>query len=60
MKLKIRKNRNVKFFSSDEEFTDFCVAPYAEIKEFEYCVGYVGAYSQEYIDCVEFDTIFLI
>ena len=33
MALRITKDMDIMYFSSDEEFTDFCIAPYAEVKE---------------------------
>ena len=49
------------FFESDEEFTDFCVAPYAEIKKSENGDFYVvGDYSDEYKKCIEQGKKFII
>ena len=38
---------NIRYFASDQEFEDFCVAPYAEIRETADGVMYVSALSQE-------------
>ena len=66
----LRINKNIKitpskddivFFESDEEFTDFCVAPYAEIKKSENGSAYiVGDYSDEYKKCIEEGKRFII
>lgn len=51
----------IMFFESDEEFTDFCVAPYAEIKESGKGNPYVaGDYSDEYKRCIEQGKRFII
>ena len=53
--------RPVRYFASDQEFEDFCVAPYAEIKEMDDGVMYVsGKYSDEYLECLEDDVRFVI
>lgn len=52
---------NIKYFSSDVEFEDFCVAPYAVIKETGSGVlYYTGEYSDEYLECIENGTTFVI
>ena len=49
------------YFESDDEFTDFCVAPYAVIKQSEKGGYYVaGEYSDEYLKCVEMGKNFVI
>ena len=68
MGLRINKNIKIKpsiddilFFESDEEFTDFCVAPFAEIKKSENGGFYVvGDYSDEYKKCIELGKRFII
>jgi len=68
MGLRINKNTKIKpstddilFFESDEEFTDFCIAPYAEIKEGKNGTLYVaGDYSNEYKKCIEEGKTFII
>ena len=68
MGLRIKKNikispslDDIMFFESDEEFTDFCVAPYAEIKKSENGNLYVaGDYSDEYKRCIEQGKRFMI
>ena len=68
MGLRINKNIKIKpsiddilFFESDEEFTDFCVAPFAEIKKSENGGFYVvGDYSDEYKKCIEQGKRFII
>ena len=50
----------IRYFNSDTEFEDFCVAPYAIIKETESGVlYYTGEYSEEYLECIENDTKFV-
>lgn len=52
---------NILYFESDEEFTDFCIAPYAEIKKSENGNLYVaGDYSDEYKKSIEQDKKFII
>lgn len=48
---------NIVFFESDEEFTDFCVAPYARLKG-EKGVG--GDYSEMYKEYLQKGMIFII
>jgi len=49
------------YFESDDEFTDFCVAPYAVIKQSGKGGYYVaGEYSDEYLKCVEMGKNFVI
>jgi hypothetical protein len=68
MGLRINKNFKISpsvddilFFESDEEFTDFCVASFAEIKESENGDIYVvGDYSDEYKKCLEQGKMFII
>lgn len=51
----------VRYFASDQEFEDFCVAPYAEIKQTDSGVMYVsGNFSEEYLDCIENGVKFVI
>ena len=48
-------------FESDEEFTDFCVAPYAYIERNDNGVFYThGDYSDEYKQCIEQGKRFVI
>ena len=57
----ITARRPVSYFASDQEFEDFCVAPYAEIKETADGVMYVsGKYSEEYLECLEDGVRFVI
>lgn len=59
-KLKISK-RKVRYFVSDEEFEDFCIAPYAVSKQTDSGVWYVsGRYSEEYLECIEDGVKFII
>ena len=52
---------NVLYFESDEEFTDFCVAPFAVVKRSEDgTLYYEGEYSEEYKKCVEEGKTFII
>lgn len=52
---------NIRYFASDQEFEDFCVAPYAKIKETANGVMRVsGNYSEEYLDCIENGVKFII
>ena len=52
---------NIKYFNSDAEFEDFCVAPYAVIKETESgALYYTGEYSEEYLACIENGMKFVI
>ena len=61
-KLKIRVSQpREMYFNSDAEFEDFCLAPYAEIKETANGVMYVsGKYSDEYLECLEDGVRFVI
>lgn len=52
-KLHLGKNLWTKFFESDDEFADFCVAPYAEIIHSDSSPAVVGRYSDEYLNCIE-------
>ncbi len=68
MGLRINKNLKISpsiddilFFESDEEFTDFCVALFAEIKKSENGDFFViGDYSDEYKKCIEQGKKFII
>ena len=52
---------NIRYFASDQEFEDFCVAPYAKIKQTDSGVMRVsGNYSEEYLDCIENGVKFII
>ena len=52
---------NTIFFESDEEFEDFCVAPYATIKQSENGTNYcAGDYSDIYKECVKEGKLFVI
>lgn len=52
---------NIRYFASDQEFEDFCVAPYAKIKQTDSGVMDVsGNYSEEYLDCIENGVKFII
>ena len=52
---------NTKYFNSDAEFEDFCVAPYAVVKQSERGgLYYTGEYSDEYLECIEKGTKFVI
>lgn len=48
---------NIVFFESDEEFTDFCVEPYAQVKG-ENGIG--GDYSEMYKNYLQQGMIFII
>lgn len=61
MNPKIVYNESVRYFASDQEFEDFCVTPYAEIRETDGGVMYVsGNYSKEYLECLEAGVKFII
>ena len=61
MNPKMVYNKSVRYFASDQEFEDFCVAPYAEIRETDSGVMYVsGNYSKEYLECLEAGVKFII
>lgn len=48
-------------FKSDEEFTDFCVAPYAMVKESSKgTLYYEGEYSQAYLNAIKEGKYFVI
>ena len=52
---------NVMYFESDEEFTDFCVAPFAVVKRSENgTLYYEGEYSDEYKKCIKEGKTFII
>ena len=52
---------NIKYFNSDAEFEDFCVAPYAVVKKSERGgLYYMGVYSDEYLACIENGMKFVI
>ena len=52
---------NFILFESDEEFEDFCVAPYATIKQSENGTNYcAGDYSDIYKECVKEGKQFVI
>ena len=51
---------NIVFFESDEEFTDFCVAPYARLKDEDGVVYYKGEYSEMYKKYLQQGMIFMI
>ena len=49
------------YFESDEEFTDFCLAPYAVVKQTETGIWYVeGEYSDLYKKAIKKGTKFII
>ena len=57
----MKEIQNKIFFKSDDEFTDFCVAPYAVVKQSEKGTYYVeGEYSDEYLECLEKGNTFVI
>ena len=66
MKLRLTKNLNVIHqdeihFKSDDEFTDFCVAPYAMVKESpKGTLYYGGEYSQAYLNAIKEGKYFVI
>ena len=66
MKLRLTKDiQNVPqdeiHFKSDDEFTDFCVAPYAVVKESpKGTLYYEGEYSQAYLDAIKEGKHFVI
>ena len=52
---------NIIYFESDEEFTDFCIEPYAVIKKSgKGSLYYEGEYSSKYKRCVEERKKFII
>ena len=52
---------NIIYFESDEEFEDFCVAPYASIKQSDKGTNYcAGDYSDIYKECVKEGKLFVI
>ena len=52
---------NIMYFDSDEDFTNFCVAPFAVIKRSEDGAPYYeGEYSEEYKKCLDEAKIFVI
>ena len=56
-----QKEDNLMYFDSDEEFTNFCVAPFAVIKRSEDGAPYYdGEYSDEYKKCLEEGKVFVI
>lgn len=49
------------YFESDEEFTDFCVAPFAVVKRSENgTLYYEGGYSENYKKCIKEGKTFII
>ena len=57
----MKEVQNKIYFESDDEFTDFCVAPYAVVKQSEKGTYYVeGEYSDEYLECIEQGKTFII
>lgn len=66
MKLRINKNTRIIpedeiRFKNDDEFADFCVAPYAVVKESpQGTMYYVGEYSQAYLDAIKEGKYFVI
>lgn len=56
-----KEEPNVMYFESDEEFTDFCAAPFAVIKTSEKgTMYYEGEYSDEYKKCLKEGKTFII
>ena len=54
-------NENVMHFATDKEFTDFCVAPYAEIVRSDKGMLFIeGRYSEEYLKCINAGKRFVI
>jgi hypothetical protein len=52
---------NIVFFESDDEFTDFCVAPFAKVKTDENGSSYYeGDYSDMYKEYLQQGLIFMI
>ena len=52
---------NIVFFESDDEFTDFCVAPFAKVKTDEDGQSYYkGDYSDMYKEYLQQGMIFMI
>jgi hypothetical protein len=57
----MEESNNTVYFESDDEFTDFCVAPYAVVKQSEKGTYYVeGEYSDEYLECLKKRKTFVI
>ena len=51
---------NTIYFESDQEFEDFCVAPYAVIKQSDSGLYYEGDYSDMYKESIEKGLSFVI
>lgn len=66
MKLRLTKDIQVipqdeVHFKTDDEFTDFCVAPYAVVKELQDgSLNYEGEYSQAYLHAIKEGKYFVI
>jgi len=66
--MKLRINKHTRFvpedeihFKTDDEFIDFCVAPYAVVKESpQGTLYYEGEYSQAYLDAIKEGKHFVI
>jgi hypothetical protein len=57
----MNKINNTIYFDSDDEFTDFCVAPYAALKVTKSgSLYFEGEYSDEYKDCIRQGIEFVI
>lgn len=55
------EKNNIIYFESDEEFTDFCLAPYAVLKETPNGIlTYTGNYSETYLKCLKQGKVFII
>ena len=54
--------KNIMFFDSDDEFTDFCMAPYGVLVNDKdgSPSTYTGVYSEEYKDCIAKGMKFVI
>lgn len=57
----MEKIGNYIFFESETEFEDFCVAPYASIKQSDRGTNYcAGDYSDIYKECIKESKLFVI
>lgn len=57
----MEESKNTVYFESDNEFTNFCLSPYAVVKQSEEGAYYVeGEYSDEYLKYIKQGKIFVI
>lgn len=60
MKNLIKAKFKVLAFENDDEFTDFCLKPYAVVEEIGSVKYYTGVYSDDYLKCIAEGTHFVI